>query len=109
MEPDCRITLRTKPKEEATGRFLILALMGVSPLQYFNWRNPCCRIEAICGSDLHLYDWFIPTKEARDIPGHEFMGVVEDMCRDVTNLKRGDRLVVHFTIACLQEEDLVKV
>lgn len=73
---------------------------GVSPLQYFNWRNPCCRIEAICGSDLHLYDWFIPTKEARDIPGHEFMGVVEDMCRDVTNLKRGDRLVVHFTIAC---------
>jgi threonine dehydrogenase-like Zn-dependent dehydrogenase len=37
------------------------------------------------------------------------MGVVEDMCRDVTNLKRGDRLVVHFTIACLQEEDLVKV
>ncbi len=82
---------------------------GVSPLQYFNWRNPCCRIEAICGSDLHLYDWFIPTKEARDIPGHEFMGVVEDMCRDVTNLKRGDRLVVHCTIACLQEGDLVKV
>lgn len=55
---------------------------------------------AICGSDLHLYDGFIPTMEAGDILGHEFMGVVEDTGKEVTNLKRGDRVVVPFTIAC---------
>ncbi|HEY1983894.1 MAG TPA: zinc-dependent alcohol dehydrogenase [Terracidiphilus sp.] len=55
---------------------------------------------AICGSDLHLYDGFIPTMEAGDVLGHEFMGIVEDTGKDVTNLKRGDRVVVPFTIAC---------
>jgi threonine dehydrogenase-like Zn-dependent dehydrogenase len=55
---------------------------------------------AICGSDLHLFDGMIPTMESGDILGHEFMGVVEDVGRDVTNLKRGDRVVVPFTIAC---------
>src|SRR5260221_6158268 len=52
---------------------------------------------AICGSDLHLYDGFIPTMEAGDILGHEFMGMVEEVGKDVTNLKRGDHLVVPFT------------
>jgi threonine dehydrogenase-like Zn-dependent dehydrogenase len=55
---------------------------------------------AICGSDLHLYDGFIPTMESGDILGHEFMGIVEETGKAVTNLQRGDRVVVPFTIAC---------
>ncbi len=55
---------------------------------------------AICGSDLHLYDGFIPTMEPGDILGHEFMGVVEETGAKVRNLKRGDRVVVPFTICC---------
>jgi threonine dehydrogenase-like Zn-dependent dehydrogenase len=57
---------------------------------------------AICGSDLHLYDGFIPTMEAGDILGHEFMGMVEEVGPEVRNLQRGDRVVVPFTIACGQ-------
>ena len=44
---------------------------------------------AICGSDLHLFDGFIPTMECGDILGHEFMGLVEEVGPEVTNLKRG--------------------
>ena len=55
---------------------------------------------AICGSDLHLYNGFIPTMEAGDILGHEFMGIVEEVGPEITNLRRGDRVVVPFTIAC---------
>jgi threonine dehydrogenase-like Zn-dependent dehydrogenase len=55
---------------------------------------------AICGSDLHLFDGFIPTMEQGDILGHEFMGIVEEVGAAVDNLKRGDRVVVPFTIAC---------
>src|SRR5512132_798157 len=57
---------------------------------------------AICGSDLHLYDGYIPTMEAGDILGHEFMGEVVEVGQDVKNLNVGDRVVVPFTIACGQ-------
>jgi threonine dehydrogenase-like Zn-dependent dehydrogenase len=57
---------------------------------------------AICGSDLHLYDGFIPTMEAGDILGHEFMGEVVETGSEVKNLKRGEKVVVPFTIACGQ-------
>ncbi len=55
---------------------------------------------AICGSDLHIYGGFIPTMQSGDILGHEFMGEVVDVGRDVTTLAVGDRVVVPFTIAC---------
>lgn len=55
---------------------------------------------AICGSDLHLYDGYIPTMQKGDILGHEFMGEVVDKGSEVKNLNQGDRVVIPFTIAC---------
>src|SRR3982751_4454460 len=55
---------------------------------------------AICGSDLHLYNGFIPSMEKGDILGHEFMGEVVEVGSDVANLKPGDRVVVPFPISC---------
>jgi threonine dehydrogenase-like Zn-dependent dehydrogenase len=55
---------------------------------------------AICGSDLHLYDGMMPTMEEGDILGHEPMGIVVETGSEVTRLKKGDRVVVPFTIAC---------
>ena len=55
---------------------------------------------AICGSDLHLLDGFIPTMKAGDILGHEFMGEVVEVGRDNRKLQVGDRVVVPFTISC---------
>ncbi|MEX2541522.1 MAG: zinc-dependent alcohol dehydrogenase [Trueperaceae bacterium] len=55
---------------------------------------------AICGSDLHLYDGFIPTMKRGDILGHEFMGEVVEVGPEVHNLRPGDRVVVPFPIAC---------
>jgi len=55
---------------------------------------------AICGSDLHLYDGYMPTMEKGDILGHEPMGEVVEVGPDVHNLKVGDRVVVPFTICC---------
>lgn len=54
----------------------------------------------ICGSDLHLYDGYMPTMEAGDVLGHEPMGVVVEVGKAVAKLKKGDRVVVPFTISC---------
>jgi threonine dehydrogenase-like Zn-dependent dehydrogenase len=55
---------------------------------------------AICGSDLHLYNGFLPMMEPGDIMGHEFMGEVVEVGQNVKRLKVGDRVVVPFPIAC---------
>jgi len=55
---------------------------------------------AICGSDLHLYRGKIPELKEGDILGHEFMGIVVDAGKEVTNLQKGDRVVIPFVIAC---------
>jgi threonine dehydrogenase-like Zn-dependent dehydrogenase len=70
--------------------------------QILNSRDAIVRItsSAICGSDLHLYQGYIPTMKRGDILGHEFMGEVVEKGSDVTNLNVGDRVVVPFPIAC---------
>ena len=55
---------------------------------------------AICGSDLHLYNGFVPTMKRGDVLGHEFMGEVVEVGKGVNNLTVGDRVVVPFPIAC---------
>jgi threonine dehydrogenase-like Zn-dependent dehydrogenase len=67
-----------------------------------NGRDAIVRVTstAICGSDLHLYDGYVPTMERGDILGHEFMGEVVEVGPDVGNLREGDRVVVPFPIAC---------
>lgn len=70
--------------------------------QIINPRDAIIKITstAICGSDLHIYDGFIPTMEKGDILGHEFMGEVVDLGSAVKNVKIGDRVLVPFTISC---------
>ena len=67
-----------------------------------NSRDAIVRITstAICGSDLHLYNGFIPTMKRGDVLGHEFMGEIVEVGPDVDNLSVGDRVVVPFPIAC---------
>ena len=55
---------------------------------------------AICGSDLHLFDGYMPTMKEGDVLGHENMGEVVEVGSGVKNLKVGDRVVVPFNIAC---------
>ncbi len=70
--------------------------------QILNARDAIVKITstAICGSDLHLYDGYIPTVKKGDIFGHEFMGEVVEKGSGVGNLDVGDRVVVPFPIAC---------
>ena len=55
---------------------------------------------AICGSELHLYNGYVPSMQQGDILGHEFMGEVVETGPNVKNLKVGDRVVVPFAISC---------
>jgi threonine dehydrogenase-like Zn-dependent dehydrogenase len=70
--------------------------------QILNNRDAIVKISstAICGSDLHLYDGYMPTMQKGDVLGHEFMGEVVEIGKGVNNLKVGDRVVVPFPIAC---------
>ncbi|HEV2698591.1 MAG TPA: zinc-dependent alcohol dehydrogenase [Terriglobales bacterium] len=81
-----------------------LKVERVADPSILNPRDVIVRITrtAICGSDLHLYDGYIPTMEPGDILGHEFMGEVVDTGHEVKKLKKGDRVIVPFTIACGQ-------
>src|SRR5207237_10641663 len=67
-----------------------------------NERDAIVRVTstAICGSDLHLVDGYVPTMRKGDVLGHEFMGEVVEVGKGVSNLQVGDRVVVPFPIAC---------
>ena len=79
-----------------------LEVREVPDPQIINARDAIVKVTAttICGSDLHLYNGFMPSMQNGDILGHEFMGEVVDVGRGVKNLKPGDRVVVPFAIAC---------
>lgn len=81
-----------------------VSVENVPDPQILNPRDAIVRITStcICGSDLHLYNGFMPTMEQGDIVGHEFMGEVVEVGAGITDdkLKVGDRVVVPFTIAC---------
>ncbi|MEV0202451.1 zinc-dependent alcohol dehydrogenase [Nonomuraea sp. NPDC050691] len=84
-----------------TGRNSVEVLDVPDP-RMLNARDAVVRVTstAICGSDLHLVDGYIPTMKKGDILGHEFMGEVVEVGPEVRNLRPGDRVVVPFPIAC---------
>jgi threonine dehydrogenase-like Zn-dependent dehydrogenase len=79
-----------------------MEVQTVDDPRILNPRDCIVRITAtaICGSDLHLYDGYVPTMEKGDILGHEFMGEIVELGREVRKRQVGDRVVVPFTIAC---------
>ena len=70
--------------------------------QILNPRDAIVRVRAtaICGSDLHLFGGYVPTMQAGDILGHEFMGEIVEIGSGIQSLQVGDRVVVPFTISC---------
>lgn len=79
-----------------------VAVQDVPDPAILNERDAILRVTkaAICGSDLHLYDGYIPGMMPGDVLGHEFMGEVVEVGPAVPNLRPGDRVVVPFDIAC---------
>jgi threonine dehydrogenase-like Zn-dependent dehydrogenase len=75
---------------------------GKKDVRIDNVPDPVIKVSscAICGSDLHLFDGFMPSMKSGDILGHEFMGEVMEVGADNKRLRVGDRVVVPFTIAC---------
>jgi threonine dehydrogenase-like Zn-dependent dehydrogenase len=84
-----------------TGRNTV-EVQDVPDPQILTSRDAIVKISstAICGSDLHLVDGYVPTMKSGDILGHEFMGEIVEKGPDVGNLEIGDRVVVPFPIAC---------
>lgn len=70
--------------------------------EILNGRDAIVKVTAttICGSDLHLYNGYVPAMKKGDILGHEFMGEIVEVGKSVKNLKVGDRVVIPFCIAC---------
>src|SRR5437762_2914826 len=81
-----------------------VSVENVPDPKILNRRDAIVRVTStcICGSDLHLYDGYVPFMKPGDILGHEPMGIVEELGPDVdkSKLKVGDRVVVPFPIAC---------
>src|SRR3982750_1126902 len=104
------IRVHSSPKEFLEGFMKAVCWHGTHDVRVENVPEPKIinnrdalvkiTLTAICGSDLHLYDGYIPTMKKGDILGHEFMGEVLEVGKDVPNLKKGDRVVVPFTICC---------
>jgi threonine dehydrogenase-like Zn-dependent dehydrogenase len=79
-----------------------LQVRNVPDPEILNPRDAIVKVclTAICGSDLHIYNGYIPTMEPGDVLGHEFMGEVVEVGTEVKNLAKGDWIVAPFAIAC---------
>lgn len=84
---------------QGTGK---MGVENVPDPKLINPRDSIIKVttSCICGSDLHMYDGYIPTVRRGDIMGHEFMGIVVETGSAVKNLQIGDRVIVPFTISC---------
>jgi threonine dehydrogenase-like Zn-dependent dehydrogenase len=100
------------PRLRHNGRMKALTYQGAKKVRVETVPDPILSADddillrvtatAICGSDLHIYRGKIPMVKDGDILGHEFMGVVEDAGPGVTKVRKGDRVVIPFVIACGQ-------
>lgn len=79
-----------------------LEVQEVPDPKILNQRDAIVKISsaAICGSDLHMFNGLLPSMDRGDVLGHEFMGDIVEVGREVKNLKVGDRVVVPFPISC---------
>ncbi len=102
MEQDARARTEASMKAVCWYGASDVRVDVVADPEIVNPRDAIVRVTrtAICGSDLHLYNGYIPTMKRGDILGHEFMGEVVEVGDQVRTLRRGDRVVVPFAIAC---------